>query len=176
MKKRFFNGCSYAALAAVLTLAVAQVSVRAQGEQKAKSQAGQLEGTWDARITIVNCTTGVPPTDPPTVFQGLGTYVRGGSLIETGSGTYLRTPGHGVWEHDGAQRFAATLKFFRFNAAGAFVGSTVATKTIELGEDKNEYTATASIAFFNTDGSPVLLPDGSPLRSCATETARRFGQ
>lgn len=162
MKKRFVKPSSYIALATMLVLMVAQLLASGQ-DKGGKSQAGKLEGTWSVEIAQLNCQTGATIG----TIQALNTYVRGGSMLETGNGSFFRSPGHGIWQHVGGRDFTATLTFFRFNAAGAFIGSARATKTIAVGDDGDEFTATTAVEIFDVNG--ILIGN-----ACAADTAQRY--
>ena len=170
MKKRLLKKCSYAVLAALLALAVVPASASGQGLQKGQSQGGRLEGTWLADVTVTICATGAPIR----TVQSLSTYLRGGAALETTSATFLRSPGHGVWRHVGGQSYTTTFTVFRFgfnpgDSANPFpfVGTLRVTKTIELGADGDEYTATTASEIFDANGN--LIGTG-----CATDVARRY--
>src|SRR6478609_5727129 len=59
-----------------------------------------IQGAWRTRVTGVDCQTGVPLGS----FPGLFTFNEGGTLSEygigPGSNPALRSPGHGVWQHE----------------------------------------------------------------------------
>lgn len=136
-----------------------------ENSRERNSNARALEGSWDLQVTLRNCQNGTPIR----TFPGMNTFMRGGTMQETGAGTppSLRTPGHGVWSHLGGRRFSTVLQFFRFNADGTYAGTQKARKQIELSRFASTYTSTATVEIFDANGNLIGT-------SCATETAARF--
>lgn len=167
MKTMFLRVISGATLAVIFSLTVAQLHVAGQpGEAIVRSvpaQGKKLEGTWRVEVTLRNCQTGTPIR----TIQALNTYVSGGSMLETGNSSTLRSPGHGVWHHTGGRDYTATFMFFRFNPDGTPAGSQKVTRNIEVGEDGDTFTATASVEILDINGNVIAT-------GCATETAQRF--
>ena len=68
-----------------------------------------IQGAWRTMVTGVDCQTGVPLGTP---FPGLFTFNEGGTMSEygigPGSNPALRSPGHGVWQHDSVHSDALT--------------------------------------------------------------------
>ena len=175
MKTSFLKTIYGRVLASTLALTVAGVLVFAQKAQEAKPAqeespehsklVGRIEGVWDVRVTIRRCDTG----DPIRTVRAMNMYNRGGTLTETGgSSSVLRGPSFGTWHHVGGQTYAAVFRFFGFNAQGAAAGTlTKITRNIELSQDGNKFSATAS--FETLDTNDILIGTG-----CATETASRL--
>ena len=112
MNNGFLKSSFMIVLTAMMVLTLAQLLSSEHFAKGAQSQTGELEGTWRVNSTPVNCSTGLPPPNPP-ITQALNTYIHGGSMLETGNGSPFRTPGHGIWQHTGGRAFTATLTFFR---------------------------------------------------------------
>jgi hypothetical protein len=88
--------------------------------------------------------------------------------LETSSGLPTRRgPGLGTWQFLGGQSYSAVFRFFRFNPDGSFAGTRRVARTIELSDDSNQFTTTATDEIF--DANDVLIQTG-----CATETATRL--
>jgi hypothetical protein len=99
MKNTFLKLIGTAAMAILMMVMFAQIRVSAQQEQlpedlTKRDQAQALEGSWDVRVTILNCQTGAVISSFPT----LNTFMQGGTMQETSAGVppSLRSPGHGV--------------------------------------------------------------------------------
>jgi hypothetical protein len=73
----------------------------------------------------------------------------------------------GTWRHLRARNYTAVDRFFVFKADGSFAGTQETTRDIELGANADEYTGTATSAFFNP--ADQLVSPG-----CATSTATRL--
>jgi hypothetical protein len=134
----------------------------------------RLEGTWRVEVTLRDCQTGaeIRPATP-----ALLTFAKGGTLTETTTvfPPAVRSPGHGFWEHTGAQTYSAVSDAFIFNPSApppsAWIGTQRLTQTIQLGDDPDELTSTASTVFFGPTGNPI---PGFPPAGCATGVAHRM--
>lgn len=122
-------------------------------------------GTWDIRVTLRNCETG----ESIKTLRAMNTFACGGVLIETGARVIqnLSGPGQGTWRHLGGQNYRAVLRFYRFNRDGSVAETRKVTRHLELSDDGNQFTGTASVEVF--DGDDALIR-----AHCATETAQRF--
>lgn len=183
MKSRILRTMSGAALLAVLALAGAMTltsgpRARAEGQEgpgESKSNAGKLEGTWRVQVTLRDCQTGAAlrPASP-----ALLTFAEGGTLTETTTlfPPAVRGPGHGIWRRTGRGAYAAVSEAFLFNPgappANAWIGTQRITQTIQIGEDPDELTSTASTEFFGPGGGPI--PGFPPAPGCATAAAHRM--
>lgn len=149
-------------LVAILAWTVDQTLVSGQ-EQSGGKRASDLEGTWRVQVTVRDCQTRVPIR----TILALNTYLREGSMMETGSGSFMRSPSHGTWHDTGHRNFTATFIFFRFNSDGTPAGTQKVTRNIIVGPNPDEFNAVAAIEIFDVSGN--LISTG-----CATETAQRF--
>ena len=72
---------------------------------------------------------------PGNPFPALHTYMRGGTMLDSGasppppppSTAVTRSTAHGIWEHTGGQTFRERFRFFSFDAAGVHVSTTEVT-------------------------------------------------
>jgi hypothetical protein len=119
-------------------------------------------------VTPVDCTTGDPLVPP---FPGLFTFNRGGTMseygISPGMTPALRSPGHGIWQHDGGPNFSFTFTFNRYDANGLFIGTQRITAALVLGASNNNFTTTSTIEIFDANGNLIAT-------RCATATGARF--
>jgi hypothetical protein len=122
-------------------------------------------GTWDIKVTLRNCQTGASAR----TLRAINTFGCGGVLIETGGrgATAHSQLGQGMWQHLGGHYYRAVLQFFRFNRDGSLAGTQRVTRHIELSDDGNEFTATASVEDFDANNNITRT-------NCATEKARRL--
>jgi hypothetical protein len=166
MKRRTLKALFGVALTLLLTLTATRMSASAQEESgKLSSGNGKIVGVWDVRVTRRDCQTGdALGVNSPVMNM----FNRGGTLLETSAGSPTRRgPGLGTWQYVGEQSYSAVFRFFRFNADGSFAGTRRVARTIELSQDANEFTATATDEIFDANGN--LTQAG-----CATETATRL--
>jgi hypothetical protein len=126
--------------------------------QSTRSAAAPLEGTWRVQVTLHNCAD-PSITFPP--FWSLLSFQRGGTESETTSNPALmpgqRTAGFGFWERTGVNTyFSATEAFILFdsptNPPGLKKGVQKILQTIVMTDD-NDWTADATVAFFNSNGT-----------------------
>lgn len=124
-----------------------------------------IEGTWDATVTLLNCTTGVPLFP---AGQSLVSYAKGGTYIEEAAGTppSMRYPGLGVWMHVRARTYTLAFKVFQFNADGTSNGKIVVVADVKHNSD-DTLTSSGSARIFNAAG--VLVAS-----LCVDTTATRF--
>ena len=153
------------------TLALAVISlaafgiVFAQDKAELRSGGGRLEGTWDARVSIINCQTGAVIRS----FDSIGSFMSGGTMLDSTSGTpqARKTPGHGVWRHVGGNTYQFSFKSFSFDAAGNFTGWTIIRHEAVLSPRATEYSSSGTAEFYDSNGN--LLNTG-----CSSTTAVRF--
>ena len=120
-------------------------------------------------VTPVNCQTG-DPLGPP--FAGLFTFNKGGTMSEYGIGPgaspALRSPGHGVWQHEVSwQDYSYAFIHYRYNSSGVFIGSQKVTSALELGESGDEFTAHSAVEVLDANGNVIAT-------FCAVNTGTRF--
>jgi hypothetical protein len=119
-------------------------------EQMRERQSQQFEGSWDLVITPV-----VPPgVPPPPALVAHASVARGGAYFGSDRTRPLGNQ-HGVWEHQGGNRFAITLKEDLFDAMGNFVGiATVRAQLTLTGRD--EFVGVANGEQCRADGTLIF--------------------
>ena len=124
-----------------------------------------LEGTWRVQVTVRDCQTGGAQRTFPALF----TFAKGGTLTVTTAGQLpaLSTTGLGVWRHTDGHTYSAVSEAFVFSSAGAWTQTHRLTRTIEIGNDANEFTDTVALKIFDTSGNLIVT-------GCATSVASRF--
>jgi hypothetical protein len=123
----------------------------------------RIEGGWDSQVTLTDCQT----SNVLATFRGLGMFIRGGSLAQTDNQPPgLFSPGFGTWQHVGGGHYAATFRFFTFDANGAFTGVGRVSRNIQLDRDGNTFSSVISSEIFDTNGNLIAT-------LCGTETATR---
>jgi hypothetical protein len=161
MKNAILRSIVGATLTMLAIVALGQVSVNAQrGEYEKK-----IWGSWDGVTTRRNCQTGAVLGTFPTMF----TFSNDGTFWEAGTNIApsLRTVSHGLWERDSPGVYTTSFRFFRFNADGTLAGRNIVRQHIEVSNDGQTYTASATNQAYDING--VLLST-----SCATGEATRF--
>lgn len=152
-------------LAALIVSTPTLRSVAAQNDGKIKNGGGRLEGTWDVQVTLRNCQTDAEIR----TFASTTTFMFGGTLLDSTSGVpqALKTPGHGIWSHVGANIYRFKFKSFSFSPTGTFTGWTIITHEASM-DPGGKYYESAGTA-------EVYLPNGDlAFTGCATTTATRF--
>jgi|SRR6516225_8507372 hypothetical protein len=158
---------------AFLTLSAVVMSVMGQGAmaQDANSAASPLEGTWQVKVTLLNCLTGNPLGPPP--FSSVLTFARGGTLAEDTTNPSFapgqRSPGQGVWETTSHDVFhARSVAFINSSTPPALLaGQQFIDQIITYDDQSDQWSAVAAIKF--TDATGTVYRQG-----CATATATRF--
>ena len=146
---------------AALTVAFSFAS--AQGSERT------IQGVWRTMITPVNCQTGVPLIPP---FRGQFTFNKDGTMSEygigPGSSPALRSPGHGVWQHEQSwQDYSYAFTYYRYNSSGVFIGSQKVTSALELGASGDEFTTNAVVQILDANDNVIAT-------FCARAAGTRF--
>lgn len=152
-----------AALLAIISVVSAIVS---SGQSNDARGGGRLEGTWDVRVSLVNCQTGGVIRSFDSVTQ----FMAGGTLIDSTSGMpqALKTPGEGVWEHTAGSAYRFKFKSFSFDPAGNYTGYTIIQHEANLNVTADAYESAGTAEIYSPTG--VLVMTG-----CSSTTATRFG-
>jgi hypothetical protein len=150
---------------APLVVACALLTMVAATASGQGTQGGQLQGTWENQVSIIDCKTG----NVITTFRSLTVFMAGGTLTESTSGTApaLRTPGEGVWRHTTGNNYAFRFKHFRFNAQNVLTGWNIIQAEASLDATGNTYTSAATVEVYDPNG--VLIAT-----ACATSDGTRF--
>ena len=125
--------------------------------QISEKQERTIEGVWRTVVTPLNCQTGLPVAPS---FPGLFTFNKGGTMAEYGISPgltpALRSPGHGIWQHEeGWQDYSFKFTFYRYNASGVFIGSQRVTGTLQLGESGDDFTTSSAIEVLDANDNVV---------------------
>jgi len=170
MKTTFLRTIGGTILAILMCAAFGQISAHAQnladGQIKNDEQhAKNIEGSWDHVTTRLNCQTGAVLG----TFQAMFTFSSGGTFWEAGTNTLptLRGPSHGVWERDSPGVYTTAFQFFRFNADGTPAGRQIVRQHIEVSDDGETYTATATAQVLDLAGNVIAT-------NCAMGVGTRF--
>lgn len=156
------------------TLSVVAMVLSVMGQsaiaQDPGSAASPLIGTWQVKVTLLNCQTGDPLGPPP--FSSLLTFARGGTLSEATTNPSFaigqRSPGQGVWETKSHDVFYVRIvAFLNFSTPGFEAGQQIIEQTMTYEEQSDQLSAVVAISFTDTNG-------GVYRQGCAMATARRF--
>lgn len=178
--KNTFTRMIGAAIVTMMLTGFAQLSVSAQESAKleqndvqadwglsplANPGARGLVGVWNVQITRLNCVTGAVIGTAPAMI----TYTLGGTMSDAGVQVTpsLRGPGHGIWSFESTGHYSSAFQFFRFNADGTLAGRQVVRSSIEMGEDGDTLSNSATAQIFDVGGNVIAT-------NCSTATATRF--
>jgi hypothetical protein len=160
--KRFaaFGGTAALVLAGMLVLG-SGLTARAWAQDGGSHNS--LQGTWRVQVTVRDCQTGVAQRTFPALF----TFAKGGTLTVVSAGQLpaLSTTGLGVWRHTDGHTYSAVSESFVFSSAGAWTQTHRLTRTIEIGNDANEFTDTIALEIFNTNGNLIVTGCGTSVAS-----------
>ena len=126
---------------------------------------GRLEGSWNVRVSVRDCSTGTEVRSFDSVTQ----FMQGGTLIDSTSAMWqaLKTPGQGIWEHTTGNSYRFTFKVFNFSPAGAYIGYQIIRQEASMSPFGDSYESTGTSENYSPNG--VLLMSG-----CSTTTATRM--
>lgn len=128
------------------------------------TDADAVEGSWEAVITVRDCTTGA------TILtaKGQAVFHRGGTLTDTNaSPPTTRGVGFGTWRRDAtAQNYTARFRFNRYNPDGTLAGTQRVTRVFTLSADGNTQTSTNTSQ--TLDAAGAVLQNG-----CAGDVSTR---
>jgi hypothetical protein len=161
MKNTLLRSIVGGTLTVMAVMVFGQISVHAQRGEYGK----KLWGSWDGITTRRNCQTGAVLSTFPTMF----TFSDDGTFWEAGTNIApsLRTVSHGLWERDSPGVYTTSFRFFRFNADGTLAGRNIVRQHIEVSDDGETYTASATNQALDINGNTISI-------SCATGVATRF--
>ena len=155
--------------ACALVSLVAAIALGTSGVASAQAPERTIQGVWRTTVTPVNCDSG-DPLGPP--FPGLFTFNMGGTMSEygigPGSSPALRSPGHGLWEHEQSwQDYSYTFTYYRYDASGVFIGSQKVTSALELGASGDEFITHSVVSVLDANDNVIAT-------FCATAAGTRF--
>ena len=161
MKNTFLKSIVGTALTLFILVGGMQISVLGQGDEGPERS---LIGVWVTQVTRRNCDTGVPIATGQIQL----TFAKGGTLLETIGPSLVRSAGNGIWKREhGWKEYSYAVRFMRYDAAGAFVGSGVVRAALTLDEKGDHYTATATNEVLDVNGNVIGT-------GCATSVSTRF--
>jgi hypothetical protein len=124
----------------------------------------RIVGLWEAQVTIRVCATGTPIIS----FPALGNFNLGGTFQNADAqNPTLKSGVPGIWSHVRGNRYRFAFKFFRFDAAGNYIGTQVVRHELELNSNATEYASAGGVEFYDVNGNLTG-------RGCSTTTATRF--
>ena len=130
--------------AVIATGAIATTGAASAG----KASGNKLAGTWV--VTVVR-------PAPLPALKSLQVFSKTGSVIEMANESpQTRTASYGSWERIDGNLYAASALFFRYDAAGNFVGSQKIDRTIELAEDGNTFKHVARVSVLDANGNVLV--------------------
>ena len=163
MEKRIVKQAGLLSIPVALLLGASVLIGLAQGG--GQNGGGRLEGSWNVRVTVRDCTTGAEVRSFDSVTQ----FMQGGTLIDSTSAMWqaLKTPGQGIWEHTTGNNYRFTFKIFNFSPTGTYTGYQIIRHGASMVSSGDSYESTGTLENYSLSG--VLLGSG-----CSTTTATRM--
>ena len=129
-----------------------------------------IVGTWQTRIRPRDCTSGVVLNIPPII--GVFSFHAGGTTSEYGIGPgatpALRGPGHGTWQREpGWNAYSSAFFYYRYDAAGVYIGMTRVRSVIELGAGGGGFVGNSVVEILDAN-------DNLQMAICAQAVGMRF--
>jgi hypothetical protein len=151
-------------LAALIGVSGRVVSSQGAGDEGAEAQKRVIEGVWQGKETIVDCSTQAPIVSFPTMEIYLG---GGGLLVTTSSPAAIRATGMGAWRHARESNFTSAYQFFTYDPAGNPAGVITITANIQFAADAKSFKASSTAVV--TDFAGNILE-----QVCGKREAARF--
>lgn len=168
MSTKRINFCRNAMLALTAALFLSPIAGASDDEWWS---ADPIEGLWNTRVTITDCSSGAPL---PVSFDALGLFGRGGSFHNTDAQNpvmpTMRSTILGTWKRLHGRTYQFAFKLFRFDPAGTLIGTQVVRQTVKLSRDGRSYTSSGTSQAFDVSGNPVAGPPSG----CSISKATRF--
>lgn len=163
MQKTIFGKFAGTIVAIGMTALVA--AIMTFGQTRDAKAGGRLAGSWDVRVSLINCQTGAVIRSFDSVTQ----FMSGGTLIDSTSGMpqAMKTPGEGIWEHTVDSNYRFKFKSFGFDTSGNYTGYTIIKHEATLDESANSYESAGTAEIYAPNG--VLVATG-----CSSTTATRI--
>lgn len=123
-----------------------------------------LTGTWTTQVRLTDA-----PPGAPAGFSALDTSQRDGGILVSSStpSPASRSLAHGSWTQLRDRQFNPVFVWFRFDAAGGYLGSQRVQRTIDLSRDRAPCRS--------TDLFEVIAPNSTVVASFhGTEVAERL--
>jgi hypothetical protein len=100
-----------------------------------------IEGVWQGRETIVDCSTQAEFFS----FATMEIYLHGGGLlVESSSPAAIRATGMGAWRHARESNFTSAYQFFTYDPVGNPAGVLTITAKIQLAADAKTFQASST--------------------------------
>lgn len=132
--------------------------------QIAGTSPARIVGVWDVKVTVLDCSSGVPMFE----FPALHKYELGGTAqAVTTANPAAQSAQVGVWSPAPKGQFQVAFKVFQFNGSGNNIGWTVVRNTVAVSEDGNQYAGSGQATVYDLNGNPLGA-------SCPTFTGTRF--
>ena len=126
-------------------------------EPKNNARHNRIVGLWDVDVTINHCTLGFEIAH----FKALHKYELGGTGQVVPATNPAGLSAHMmIWSHADGNDYQMSIKMFRFDPSGNYIGWMVLTNEISIDEAADEYTGSGFAEVFNTDG--VLVAQTCP--------------
>lgn len=153
-------------LIAAVVASVSAITVSAQIIANEEQGFNRIVGAWETTVQPRDCTTGDPIGQP---FPGVLTFNLGGTVAEYGANPAnpYRTPGTGVWSHEGRGIYTLRFSFIQLTPAGAPVGRLRVTQVGELSRFSDEQTSSGSFVLTGFNGTVIAT-------GCSSATAVRL--
>jgi hypothetical protein len=181
MKKSMQVLAGSSAFAMLMAMVLAGLSAHGEAQANAQVQHAQgnpakfswqkdpIEGVWNARVYITDCSSGNPIAP---AFDSMGMFGSGGTFHDTNTNNptlRVRSDTFGYWKHVRGNKYRFAFKLFHFDVAGTYIGYDVVRHDVVLAGNGKSYTSEGGAEFFNPDGTPR-----PPVRGCSESTATRF--
>jgi hypothetical protein len=164
MKRNLIKGFIAGSVAVLITMGTLTTAMAQSGGDGLPT----IEGVWQVTRMGVNCNDPNQQLGPS--FPAIMTFHRDGittAATKAPVGGPFDTPEYGLWQREpGSQNYSFRDVSYRYDANGAFAGSSVITASVDL-TSANSFEYSATIEFFDANGNPLFT-------RCGKATGTRF--
>lgn len=164
--KQFFSKITSVPLALALAVVALHTALPTQAHAQISASEKTIEGTWTVTVSPTPNGVQFPPLLALVTFAA-GSQPGHGTVTETEDDAFaptgLLSPGHGVWERVGFQKFSYTFLLHGYDSSGNLAA--LETDNAQVTLDKSGDTPTGRAHFFINDPNGNLLFAGDALLS-----------
>jgi hypothetical protein len=161
-----FNKVLGVTVALVVGTTLAQLPAFAKSgvNPDASASYNAIVGLWDVQVTIAHCETGVPLA----AFHALHKFEVGGTGQVVPATNPVNLSAHMlIWKHVGGGDYLVSIKMFRFDGAGNYIGWIELNNEVSINPDADEYEGSGVADIYDADGNPIAM-------SCPTLVGTRY--
>jgi hypothetical protein len=130
----------------------------------ARAPHNAIVGLWDVQVVVAHCESGVPLAS----FNAMHKFEVGGTgqVVPAGNPTSLSAHMM-IWKHVRGGDYLASIKMFRYDGSGNYIGWIELNNEVSINKDADEYEGSGIADIYDADGNLVAM-------SCPTLVGTRY--